>query len=152
MPIELVKDLTGTWKFESKLICIAWNEQEKINCLEVVNDNLVHYEIRSCLSKEVAIQQAIEIQKELFLTKNKIEECKKEVQRIKTLAKKTGLPTKEILIEKARMCLPKRRRPKKLITGDRWKCVNPFGFCLYDPSNNHTELLCVFCGEPEERK
>lgn len=40
---------------------------------------------------------------------------------------------------------------KDIYDGDRWDCnLSPLGYCLY--SDDEGEPICIFCGEPEERK
>ena len=41
---------------------------------------------------------------------------------------------------------------KDLYNGDRWDCnLSPLGYCIYE-EDECGESVCVFCGEPEERK
>lgn len=72
--------------------------------------------------------------------------------------------------EKARdlydSCLRKEKRFKNILLeaacsslgiydvfeGEKWKCdLSPFGHCVYH-SDESGESVCVFCGQPEERK
>lgn len=40
---------------------------------------------------------------------------------------------------------------KHLCGGDKWECwLSPIGHCVYE--NDGDECICIFCGEPEERK
>lgn len=41
---------------------------------------------------------------------------------------------------------------KDLYGGDRWDCnLSPLGYCIYE-EDECGESVCIFCGEPEERK
>ena len=42
---------------------------------------------------------------------------------------------------------------KEIYHGDKWDCnLSPLGYCLYEYDECGGDYICIFCGEPEERK